>query len=137
LFKIYCVYLEKIHYNYKTILNINPKGDTILSIKYICGHLNSKLFSFYNSSTSNKIEAKDFPRLSVKDLKQFPIREVDSSIPYKFEIQNLIILLVKQIQTELKLNPYENVKSFDSEIDKLVYELNGLTKEKIKIVECR
>ena len=56
-----------------------------------------------------------------------PIVEVDQ--------QQTIITLVDQIITDKKQNPQADTSALESNIDKIVYQLYGLTEEEIKIVE--
>jgi hypothetical protein len=104
-------------------------------MKYLCGVLNSKLLSFIFTYTSNKIEAESFPRLSVKDLKMLPIKNIDFSNNEEFDLHNQIVSLVEQIQNELIVNEGKNITTLECEVDKLVYVLYNLTVEEIEIVE--
>ena len=134
-YKIQATYIEETYCNYKTILNVIPKDDSQLSMKYLCGLLNSKLLSSIFSNSSNKLEAKSFPRLSVGDLKNLPIKQIDISIEHEQKVYSDIISLVDQIQSLRHSDPAADTSTFDVEIDRLVYELYGLTEEEITIIE--
>jgi hypothetical protein len=57
-------------------------------------------------------------------------------IPLLDEIkQKPVIELVDQILLTKKSNPLSDTSALESEIDRLVYELYGLTEEEIRIVE--
>ncbi len=144
--RIQAVYTEETYCNYKTILNVSPSDKTKFSMKYLCGLLNSKLLSIIYEKTSNKIIASAFPRLSVGDLKNLPIKNIDFDKPHDKVNQSNIINLVDNL---LKLNKQLQTTKLDSErqqiqrtidheekkIDELVYELYGLTEEEIEIIE--
>ncbi|MGA9405909.1 MAG: restriction endonuclease subunit R, partial [Bacteroidota bacterium] len=107
---------------------------------------NSRLLSWLYPLTSNKIVKENFPRLSVGDLKQLPIRAIDFAKPEEKKMHDDLVSLVDKM---LDLHKQIEKASFDSEkepiarqinatdkkIDQLVYQLYGLTEEEIKIVE--
>ena len=134
-YKIQATYIEDTYCNYKTILNVNPKNGSGISMKYLCGVLNSKLISFIYSYSSNKIEADSFPRLSVGDLKQIPIKNVSVNESSEAKTAEKIEFLVDEITSIKLINPLQDSTNIDTEIDLLVYELYGLTEEEIRIVE--
>jgi len=134
-YKIQATYIEETYCNYKTILNVIPEKESKMSMKYLCGLLNSKLLSFIFSNSSNKIEAKSFPRLSVGDLKNFPIKEIDSLKAQDYNNHLEIISFVDQILITKKSSPSADTSALEKEIDRLVYELYELTEEEIGIVE--
>ena len=51
------------------------------------------------------------------------------------EIADAIIKIVDQILSYKKSNPSADTSALEAEIDRLVYELYGLTEEEIRIVE--
>ena len=51
------------------------------------------------------------------------------------EQQSLFIILVDQILAAKKANPNTDTSELEHEIDKLVYELYGLTEEEISVIE--
>ncbi len=134
-YKIQATYIEETYCNYKTILNVIPKNDSQFSMKYLCGLLNSKLISYIFSNSSNKIEAKSFPRLSVGDLKNLPIKKPDTSQYQENKDYNKIIYLVDQILSLKKSEPNTDTGVLENEIDQLVYQLYGLTEEETKLIE--
>lgn len=58
-----------------------------------------------------------------------PIKEIS------LEQQQAYISLSTQILTAKKANPNTDISALEKEIDRLVYDLYGLTEEEIKIVE--
>jgi predicted type IV restriction endonuclease len=144
--RIQAVYTEESYCNYKTILNVNPSVDTSFGMKYLCGILNSRLLSIIFEKTSNKILATAFPRLSVGDLKNLPIKKIDFEKYTEKEkhdqishyVDNLL-QLNKQLQTT-KLETQRNqiqrtIDHTERKIDELVYALYGLSQEEIGIIE--
>jgi len=69
------------------------------------------------------------PQIRVDSVKKIPICINQKSY------NNQIIGLVDQILKAKQLNPMVDTSSLDLEIDKLVYQIYGLTEEEIKIVE--
>ncbi len=139
-------YVEETYCNYKTILNVIYGEDKSASMKYYLAILNSRLLSWILPLVSNKIVKDSFPRMSVGDLKQLPIRTIDFSNPAEKKMHDDLVSLVEKM---LELNKQLQKAHFDSEkepierqiaatdkkIDDLVYQLYRLTEEEIKIVE--
>ena len=145
-YKICACYVEETFCNYKTILNVNPLGSHSFSMKYLLGILNSKFLSFLYPFLANKIVTNSFPRLSVKDVKQLPIRSVDFSAEKDNYLHDKMVgLVTSMLDLNKKLASASDdqektllarrIDATDRQIDKLVYELYGLTEEEIKIVE--
>jgi len=145
-YRIQACYIEETYCNYKTILNVNPSGQTPFSMKYLCGLLNSRLLSFLYPYLSNKLLTQSFPRLSVGDLRKLPIRSIDFSDSTEKTRHDRLVELVEQMldlhkqlaeakepQTRTVLQ--RRIETTDRQIDRLVYELYDLTEEEIKIVE--
>lgn len=94
-----------------------------LPASYLLGLLNSKLLNWYfrcfsTNSNVNGYEVEDFP------------------MPRANEKQKqTIISLVDKILNAKRNNPLTDTSALEREIDRLVYELYGLTEEEIKVVE--
>jgi hypothetical protein len=90
--------------------------------------LNSRLmfFVFEEIAYSRGGKFFEFKKVFVE---QLPIVKADKVVRRKLEA------LVDQIQAAKAANPAADVAAIESEIDQLVYQLYGLTKEEIKIVE--
>ena len=145
-YRIQACYIEETYCNYKTILNINPSGQTTFSMKYLVGLLNSRLLSFLYPYLANKLLTQSFPRLSVGDLRKLPIRTIDFSDSTDKVRHDRMVELVGQMldlnkqlaeakipQTKAVLQ--RQIETTDKQIDQLVYKLYDLTNEEIKIVE--
>jgi adenine-specific DNA-methyltransferase len=103
------------------------------NISLLLGILNSKLATFYHFNASPKATKGAFPKILVKDIKEFPFPDIITS--EQKNIGNQIELLVEKVLVEKKSNPKKNTKNLEAQIDQLVYKLYGLTPEEIEIVE--
>lgn len=116
------------HYNKESINNLLLKDDTGFDIKYILALLNSKLINwFYVNRFTN--ESNLTVNLSKEYLSLIPIKKSDKNI------QTSIIRSVDKILSSKKQNQQADTSGLEAEIDKLVYQIYGLTEEEIKIVE--
>jgi adenine-specific DNA-methyltransferase len=91
--------------------------------KYLLGLLNSKLIAFW-LKYKGKMQGDNF-QLDKEPLMQIPIKVSDN--------QQSFISLIENILSEKGKG--EDTLTLEREIDKLVYELYGLTEEEIKIIE--
>ena len=96
-------------------------------LKYILGLLNSKLYYIwlYNKG-KRKGEALE---LYQKPLSEIPIKKATA------DEQNMIVSYVDKILSAKKTNPLADTSALEAEIDRLVYDLYGLTEDEIAIVE--
>ena len=145
-YRIHACYVEETYCNYKTILNVNPSPDTKISMKYLQGILASRLISFLYPLMSNKIVAQSFPRLSVRDVRRIPICAADLRNPSERKQHGRMVTLVESMldlhkhlasaKSEAEETALQRqITVTDREIDRLVYDLYGLTEEEIAIVE--
>ncbi|MBU0608142.1 MAG: hypothetical protein KKI08_09645, partial [Armatimonadetes bacterium] len=114
---------------------------------FVLGILNSGLMAWYFRRKYNR-QDKTFPEIRIYELASLPIRPIDFSSPADVARHDRMVALV---QTMLDLhrrlpdaaNPRtrdrltRQIEDTDREIDRLVYELYGLTDEEIAIVEGR
>jgi hypothetical protein len=96
--------------------------------KFVLGCLNSKVLQFYYQ-TKYKAETELFPKIRIAQAKELPIPIVDN------KQQQAIINFVNQILSIKRNNPQADTCVLEAEIDRLVYELYGLTEKVIKIIE--
>jgi len=93
----------------------------------LLGLLNSKLFAYLYSYLSQETEGRAFAQVKTTYIKKLPIPAV---MP-----DHHIIELVDEILTAKERNLDSDTSAWEWEIDRLVYELYGLTEEEIAIVE--
>jgi hypothetical protein len=119
---------------------IIPRSD-----KYLMGILNSKLNYFLFEAYLPKLQAGFFMPAYVV-LKNFPIRTINPNDPADVARHDRMVTLVTQmLDLNKKLQDARleqertmlsrQIEATDAAIDKLVYELYGLTEEEIAIVE--
>ncbi|MCX6565019.1 MAG: N-6 DNA methylase, partial [Candidatus Aminicenantes bacterium] len=107
---------------------------------FILAVLACKITTFWFVNTFDKFQRKTFPQFKVKELAIFPIptlKGIDqNSISQKAQILlNLHKTLALARTSQEKALLQRQIDATDREIDQLVYELYGLTKDEIKIVE--
>jgi len=97
-------------------------------VKYLVGLINSKLIGFY---FINKFSERDkvFPKAKIGQCRLLPIKSISKNDqkPISKKVNN--ILAIK------KQDPAADTVSLESEIDRMVYKLYGLTDEEIRIVK--
>jgi len=125
----------------KDVLVVTHSTSNASLLKYLCGILNSRLMKFYYETS--------FPTLHVQrdELASLPI-VINFNDPVAKSAHDKIISLVESMLSFHKSlssaqSPHEKerlekqIKSADEGIDKLVYELYGLSQEDIEIVESK
>lgn len=129
---------------YKTGYGIIVK-DHLLSSLYILGLLNSILLFEYLLSIGTFLRG-GYVRFWTQFIEQLPIRTVNFSDPTDkahhdkmVELVELMLLLHKQLALSKtghdRTSIQRQIEAIDQQIDRLVYELYGLTEEEIRIVE--
>ena len=115
------------------------------SQNFILGILNSKLMNWFLQQFSTKMRGGWFS-CEARFIKHLPIRPIDPADPADVARHDRIVALVEQM---LDLNrrlaaakaPHEKevlagmIDATDRQIDRLVYELYGLTEDEVEIVE--
>jgi hypothetical protein len=116
--------------------------------RYLLGLLNSRLGNFYFKDACAGLEGKNetYLRFFGQYLEKFPIRVIDPKNPADLAARDRLVALVEEMlalhqkRTTVK-NPPEQaaldaqISATDTQIDRLVYTLYGLTEEEIRIVE--
>ncbi len=120
-------------------------AETNLSYLYLLGLLNSSLLSAYLKTISTPFRG-GYIALNRQYIEQLPIRPINFSDPAEAARHDRMVALVKQMlelhkrlaaaksQSDQELYQRQ-IDATDKEIDKLVYNLYGLTEEEIRIVE--
>ena len=113
-------------------------------LKYLCALLNSQLLDFYLKRVATTFHGGYFAA-NKQYIGQLPMRPIDLSDPADKSRHDKIVSLVDQMldlhkrvvaKTDHERTLLERqISATDREIDRLVYELYGLTEEEIKIVE--
>jgi restriction endonuclease TaqI-like protein len=116
------------------------------NIFFLLGVANSRLLSWYGSYKLSNFGKNIFPKLNPEDIKALPIPDlVLTDVSDKQKHDALVKLVEQMLETKKRLaatgreSEREQLERkcdhLDHEIDRLVYELYGLTEEEIKIVE--
>jgi hypothetical protein len=102
--------------------------------------------SWFHQRRNPKALKQLFPKVLVSDLRKLPIRKIDAGVSGD---QNAHDRIVKVVDSMLELQKHlvaakseaqratiqQQINATDAEIDRLVYELYGLTAEDITIIE--
>jgi adenine-specific DNA-methyltransferase len=112
-----------------------------LNLLPMLGILNSKLISYLYINQVTQATKDDFPQVTIKDLLSLPFPKLER----KNKQNKMVSLVERMLDLHKRLGvtkvPAEKTRlqreidSTDSQIDRLVYELYGLTEEEISIVE--
>ena len=119
--------IDEIGYcNTNSVYNCQVKD--LSDIKYLLAILNSHVTTFWFNTAFLNIDTI-FPHIQKNQLEAIPIPLVTEE--KKKEISNV----VESILIKKRANSSADTSALESEIDRLVYQLYGLTEEEIKIVE--
>ncbi|MDJ0547649.1 TaqI-like C-terminal specificity domain-containing protein, partial [Microcystis sp. M49636_WE2] len=99
-----------------------------LSNKFLLGVLNSKIITYFYRLLSMEVN-RTLAQIKPTILEEVPIETHPETLVKKIEIK------VDQILTAKKSNPKADTSELEKEIDKIVYELYGLSEEEIGIIE--
>lgn len=136
---------ESGEYAFTSGYGIILKPGAKLSEKYVLGLLNSRLLDFFLKRVSTTMRGGFF-RYFTQFVEQLPIRMLDcSKLDQRSQHDRMVSLvgtmLVLRRQLAAASTPHEQenlkrqINATDHQINKLVYELYGLTDEEIRIVE--
>jgi hypothetical protein len=129
-----------VHYNAHNLANIILKENCPYDLKFILGIFNSRLINFWYKG--------HFPNVNINpnDFRRIPIRPINFSNKSDKAAHDRMVQLVEQMlelhrQLAAARTPQEQtalerqIAATDAEIDRLVYQLYGLTDDEINIVE--
>jgi hypothetical protein len=114
-------------------------------LTYLCGLLNSRLLDYFFKHVSTNFNSGYFA-VNKQYIEQLPIRTIDLSAPEDIARHDQMVELVERmlelherlagakIERERTVIGHQ-ISATDRQIDRLVYELYGLTDEEIRIVE--
>jgi type I restriction-modification system DNA methylase subunit len=119
--------------------------DNLNQEKFVLGIINSKLIEFFWKIMFTDFKTS-FPQVAIFSLSQIPIHTIDFSNPTeKAQHDKLVALVDDMLELQKKYHDarmerdkelYERqIKVVDVQIDRLVYDLYGLTGEEVGIVE--
>ncbi|MCD4812864.1 N-6 DNA methylase [bacterium] len=128
-----------------TVCGFFLRGNVVLDIAYILGIINSTLIEWYYKKTTVP-KANEFYIYKTMFLKTIPILNVEFSSATDKENHDKMVSLVGrmlELNKQLPVTKENHEKTLiqrqidatDKEVDRLVYELYGLTEAEIKIVE--
>jgi len=144
-FRLQAVKSEKDFVTNKSMQSIleTPNG---LKLNYLLGIINSQLISWYFLRRSNIAQRDDFPKIVLRESRSLPIYPINLSKCSEKEKHDQMVTFVQRMLDLHKhlantRNPNDKtqierqIEATDREIDRLVYDLYGLTEEEIAIVE--
>jgi len=129
----------------RSIIAIVPAHRSNYRIEYFLGLLNSQYFNWlYHELVQEK--GRVFAQVKLSKIKQLPIRTINfSDLADKTRHDKMVALVEYMLDLHKRLNAAKTpddktrlqrqIDATDKQIDRLVYELYGLTDEEIKIVK--
>ena len=123
--KIYAGYTDKPLYFTQIGFSIIPKSD--ITVFELTALLNSKLMNFYHKYLFLDIEKELFQKILIENCKLFPCRAFKDSNSVKEIIEKIIKTKSSDAETD--------TTEFETNLDKMIYEIYELTEEEIKIIE--
>ena len=132
-------------YAFTSGYGITLKDTVAESLKYILGLLNSKILDFYLKRVSTTMRGGFF-RYFTQYIEQLPIRPINFADPADVVRHDRMVALVETmlelhrklaaaVTGQEKTVHQRQIETTDRQIDRLVYELYGLTAEEVGIVE--
>ena len=103
-----------------------PKEDSVDLLFYL-GILNSKLLFWYFQNMNNEFD-RLFPKIKVKEFNDLPL-------PKPQLVNSKISSAVLEILNKISNKNNADTSALEAEIDRLIYELYGLTEEEIQLIE--
>ena len=137
--RIYAGYTDKELYNTQSIFNIILKDGAKYNIKFLLAVLNSNLMNFYHSNKYLDLSKNLFQKILIQNCKKFPIPVQTEKAKEIVKYVDNLLKLNKQLQTTKLETQRQQIQRTivhaEKKIDELVYDLYGLTKEEIEIIE--
>jgi hypothetical protein len=132
-------------YHNTTVYSLLPSKEIAENDFYWLGLLNSKVLWWYLANTGNVLRGGYF-RFKTNYLNPFPVRVINFSDPADKARHDRMVEMVEQMLTlhkqlaaarteQERTMLQRRIDATDARIDALVYELYGLTKDEIRIVE--
>jgi len=129
------------YHNDKTVHVILPQKGYKIELKYVLGLFNSKLLNYYYSKLVSE-EGRAFAQVKTINVKQLPY--IEANIKQQEQIikhVDQLLLLNKELQTatlpEQKDQIQARIGYCEDRINGIVYELYGLTREEVEMIEMK
>lgn len=106
------------------------------NLKYWLGLLNSKILWYFLSNTGYVLRGGYFT-FKTNYLTPSPVKRIDFKNKAEKEAHDQIVKLVDTILLKKKSDEHSDTLEYEAQIDRLVYELYGLTPDEIKSVEAK
>ncbi len=143
--RIISAYFDGELYHSRDVIPIKI-NDSLMHPLYLLGLINSRLMSWFHHLRNPKAVKQLFPKVLVSDLEKLPIRKVDfgtgsekAAHDHMVTLVNSMMALHKQLtaakSAAQKAIVQRQIDTTDAQIDRLVYDLYGLTAEEIALVE--
>jgi hypothetical protein len=142
-FRLQAVYADEQFLTNQSVQSLIPRKTTP-NIKFVLGILNSQLLSWFFCQVNMVARRDDFPKIIIKQTRELPFPNVDTNNPADKARHDKMVSLVERMLALHKQTPRtpqeqemvkREIESTDRAIDRLVYDLYGLTEEEIEIVE--
>jgi len=138
---------EEIYYHGHSVTPFKIFSDNVsIDLLYLLGIVNSRLISWYGGKTLPNFGKEIFPKLNPQDILAIPIRPINFSDLAEKAAHDKMVALVERMLALHKQSAHtpqeqeivkREIESTDGQIDRLMYELYGLSEEEIKIVESK
>jgi len=127
--RLIATYISEASYCNTLLFVLKLSDGSEFRYKPLLGILNSRLVGWYYRKKFQISDEDTFPQIMIRDILQFPLPKISR------ERQHGIEHFVDQILEAKKCDQVADTTTLEHEIDRLVYELYGLTEEEIAIVE--
>jgi hypothetical protein len=142
--RIWASITEEELYNTQNAFNLLAKPG--VATEFLLGLLNSRLMTFYHSKKFLDEFKMRFQKILIKDARRLPIPVIDPANKSDVAAHDSIVALVEKMldlhrQRTQSKTPHEQtaldrqIAATDRQIDRIVYDLYGLTDEEIALVE--
>jgi len=128
------------------VITLKPKNNLPhQNLKFYLGILASKIILSYLRSINVNLDRDTYPKINTNTLSTIKLPSIDFTNPKDVKQHNHMVALVERMLELHKRTPQTpqeqerlaaEIRATDAAIDKLVYELYGLTEEEIRIVEA-
>lgn len=137
---------REIFYHGHSITPFKLHENSRVDLRFLLGVANSLLASWFGGLTLSNFGKRIFPKLNPQDIKALPIPRLELSKSADQSRHDQIVQKVDAIleakkhlgdaKTDKDKTYYENkCAGLDRQIDRLVYELYGLSEKEIRVVE--